>query len=154
MGLPQIILRAHRSKLAVHGEAIVYRSQTAGDVEVTALHKQTAARMQETDGTFVVTVADDWHIAAADLVDADGAKIKPADGDRVLHVDADGIVTAYDVLPWADEPARQYADVSRQIHAVHTKQAYQFVAGQLLAEDGSPLTTEAGASLISEAVIV
>ena len=154
MGLPQIIRNAHRSQLAVHGVDVVYRSQRAGDVEVRALRKQSTARMQEADGSYTTTVADDWHIAAENLVDADGAKITPDDGDSVLFVDEDGVVGLFDVLPWADEPARHFADVTRQIHNIHSKQIRQFIAGQLLAEDGSPLTAEDGAALIDEAVTV
>lgn len=154
MGLPQTIRNAHRQQLKIHGVDVVYRSRVAGDLDVRALRKQSFARMQETDGSYTTTVADDWHIAAENLVDEDGAKVTPADGDSILYVDEDGLVTAFDVLPWADEPARHFADVTRQIHNVHTKQTRQYIAGQLLAEDGTPLCDEAGALLISEEVTV
>ena len=153
MGLPQIIANAHRSQLRAHGVDVVYRSATAGDVEVRALHKQSFAKMVEESGAYLTTVADDWHIAAASLVDDDGREITPRAGDAVFLVESSGLVTQFDVLAWADEPARAFADVTRQIHNVHSKQVQQFVAGQLLSESGAPLLFESGAPLISESVV-
>lgn len=152
--LASIILQAHRSKLRVHGVDVVYRSQTAGDVEVEALRVQSFARLYDEDGHFTTIVAEDYQIAVEDLIDADDARFEPVAGDAILVVGDTGLVAHFEVLPWADEPAKRFADVARQVFRIHTKQTREFLAGQLLDEDGAPLVDETGAPLIDEAVTV
>ncbi|MGC3968939.1 MAG: hypothetical protein QM775_16680 [Pirellulales bacterium] len=152
MGLPEIILRAHRSQVSRHGVEVIYRSQTAGEIELRALRKQSFARQYETDGQFTLLVNEDWHVEAGLLVDGDGRRVTPQAGDAVLFVNAQGLVSWFEVLPWANDPAARFADTMRQIYEIHSKQTREFFAGQLVAEDGSPLVAENGAFFISEAV--
>lgn len=152
--LAAIILQAHRSQLRIHGVPVVYRSQTAGAVEVDALRVQSFARLYDDDGAFTTIVAEDFQIAVEDLVDDDEIAFEPTVGDAVLVVGDSGLVAHFEVLPWADEPAKRFADVARQVFRIHTKQTREFLAGQLLDESGAPLIDEDGAPLIDETVTV
>lgn len=118
--LANIIAAAHRAKARLHGTGVTYRAGEASISIVAALKRRAIQVVEESDDTTVETPVEVWQIAVAELVDGD-TPIQPAAGHTIVET-LDGRVITYEVLPQADEPAGRYADQTRRLWKINTKQ--------------------------------
>jgi hypothetical protein len=115
MTLPRnVLLQAHRTKVALHGERVIYvRGPQVWEVD--AVLGQRPLRISDDSGVVeIIWGLHDFLIAAADL------PVEPQQGDQIRRSTLEG-TEIYEVAAPGEEPVWRWSDNAGVVRRVHSK---------------------------------